>query len=65
MLNELKTDGPAVIDVRGFMMRVGVSRSTVDRLLRDGLAPPRVQLSTRRFGFRVVDVDQWIADRVR
>jgi len=65
MLDDLRSDAPAVIDVRGFMKRVGISRSTVDRLLRDGLAPPRVQLSTRRFGFRVVDVDRWIADRVR
>ena len=65
MLGELKTDGRSVIDVRGFMERVGISRSTVDRLIRDGQAPPRVQLSTRRFGFRVVDVDRWIADRVR
>ena len=65
MTAENPADGAAIIDLRDFMRRVGLSKQTVYRLMAAGDAPPRIQLSTRRFGFRVRDVDHWLEQRTQ
>jgi predicted DNA-binding transcriptional regulator AlpA len=52
--------GAAVIDLQELVEQVGLSRATIYRLLRAGEGPPRVQLSARRFGYRVRDVERWL-----
>ena len=42
---------------------VGVSRTTLWRMERDGTFPKRVQLSTRAVGWRREAVERWIKDR--
>ena len=41
----------------------GMSRSTLDRLERDGKFPKRVTLSTQRIGWVVQEVVDWDHDR--
>ena len=48
---------PAVLEV------TGLSKATVYRLLERGEFPPRVKLSTRCVGWRVADIDAWLAER--
>ena len=48
----------AVLDARRAAALLGVSRATLYRQLAQ--MPPRVRLSTRRFGWRVSDLVQWL-----
>jgi len=49
---------PAVCEV------TGLSKATIYRLLAREAFPPRVKLSPRCVGWRVADVDTWLAARV-
>jgi predicted DNA-binding transcriptional regulator AlpA len=40
-----------------------LSRFTLDRLHREGSGPPRVQLSTRRVGYPVGGLREWLKQR--
>ncbi len=42
---------------------VGVSRTTLWRMERDGIFPKRVQVSVRAVGWRREMVEKWIQDR--
>jgi predicted DNA-binding transcriptional regulator AlpA len=44
---------------------LGVSERTSDRLERDGNAPPKIQLSPRRVGYRASDLAAWLDARRR
>ena len=48
---------PAVCEV------TGLSRATIYRLLNRGEFPAKVQLSPRCVGWRVADVEAWLAER--
>ena len=48
---------PAVCEV------TGLSKATIYRLLARGEFPPRVKLSPRCVGWRVAEVDAWLAAR--
>ena len=63
MSDQFDLDGAVVVDLQGFMRRVGLSKQTCNRLIALGDAPPRIQLSARRFGFRLRDIDQWVEAR--
>jgi prophage regulatory protein len=39
---------------------IGVSTSTLRRMHSRGEGPPRIQLSQRRIGYRLGDVDEWL-----
>ena len=43
--------------------RVGLSRSTRWRMVRDGLFPAPIELSERARGWLESDIDAWIASR--
>ena len=43
--------------------RVGLSVSTVKRLVRDGIMPLPVQLSERALGWHESSIDAWVKDR--
>jgi predicted DNA-binding transcriptional regulator AlpA len=47
-----------VAEIAGFGIR------TLERLREKGEAPPRVRLSTRRYGTRLGDLREWLRSRV-
>jgi predicted DNA-binding transcriptional regulator AlpA len=42
---------------------LGISIATFWRLVERGEAPPHIQLSRRRVGYRVEDLDEWMLRR--
>jgi predicted DNA-binding transcriptional regulator AlpA len=42
---------------------IGCSPKTLERLADSGKGPPRVVLSKRRIGYRLLDVEAWLASR--
>ena len=48
---------PAVCEI------TGLSKATIYRLLARGEFPPRVKLSPRCVGWRVAEIDAWLAAR--
>ena len=42
---------------------LGISSSTLDRLTNGGIGPRRINLSTRRIGYRVSDLENWLKQR--
>ena len=42
---------------------LGLSKKTCERLRWRGDVPPKTQLSDRRVGYRVCDVEEWLARR--
>lgn len=52
-----------IIRVQEVAERVGLSISTIQRLVRNGSMPAPVQLAERAVGWRASDIDQWISDR--
>lgn len=44
---------------------LGVSRRTLDRLVAEDDAPPRVVVSAQSIHYRQDDLDAWIESRVR
>ena len=42
---------------------LGISERTFDRLRYRGDVPPKTQLSDRRVGYRVCDVEEWLDRR--
>ena len=49
---------PAVLEI------TGLSKATIYRLINSGDFPPKVQLSPRCVGWRVADIEAWLAARV-
>jgi Prophage CP4-57 regulatory protein (AlpA) len=43
---------------------IGVSRTTPWRMVRDGLFPAPVRITTRNRGYVLADVEAWMRDRV-
>jgi prophage regulatory protein len=43
---------------------IGVSRTTLWRMVRDGLFPAPVRITTRNRGYVLADVEAWMRDRV-
>lgn len=43
--------------------RTGLGRSTIYRLMNQGLFPCAVQLAPRAIGWRKADIDAWLAAR--
>jgi predicted DNA-binding transcriptional regulator AlpA len=44
---------------------IGVDERTFDRMEAAGDAPPKTQLSARRIGYRLIDVQNWLDARRR
>jgi predicted DNA-binding transcriptional regulator AlpA len=52
-----------VLNMRETAAFIGLHIRTLRRLGRDGEAPPRVQLSERRFGVRLSSIMRWLDER--
>jgi predicted DNA-binding transcriptional regulator AlpA len=44
---------------------LGVSSETLRRMAQRGEAPPRLELSTRRIGYRIRDIAAWLDARAQ
>ena len=49
-----------VLSRRETIKVIGVDERTFDRLEAAGDAPPKTQLSKRRIGYRLIDIDAWL-----
>ena len=49
-----------IIRLRDLTRKVGLSRSTLYRLVRAGKFPPQIPLSERARGWLASDVDAWL-----
>jgi prophage regulatory protein len=67
--NSSKTDRwqhlPQYVGFSQVQDALGVSRRTVERMVRDGKFPQPVQLSSNRVGWRVETVTKWMSERER
>ena len=59
----LTASGRRVLTHRETALYLGLSESTLDRLDRDGIGPQRVRLSTRRWGYPLQGIEEWLAAR--
>ncbi|MER9270493.1 AlpA family phage regulatory protein [Mesorhizobium sp. M0643] len=53
-----------ILPIREVCRRVGISRTTVWQLIRDGKFPRLVQITPKRKGFVASEVDAWISARI-
>lgn len=49
-----------ILRVHVVMQRTGLSRSAIYEMMRKGLFPQSVKISTRSVGWREEDIDSWI-----
>ena len=54
---------PAALDAEQAALYVALSKTTVESLVRSGEFPKPRQLSPRRVGFLVAELDAWLASR--
>jgi prophage regulatory protein len=52
-----------VLSMKTVLDRVPISRTTLWRMVREGLFPPHIKLSANRIGWIEEDIDAWIASR--
>lgn len=52
-----------ILSIRTVCERLGISRSTLWRLVRDGDFPNAIKLSPNRVGFDEQELEAWIAQR--
>jgi predicted DNA-binding transcriptional regulator AlpA len=63
MSDELNNNSLRVFDRPATLKLLGMSDRTFDRLVAKGEAPPKIQLSTRRVGYRASDLKDWLDQR--
>ncbi len=56
-MREQPADPNRMVDWKGLAEHVGVSLSTVKRMVEDGRLPKPTKLGLRKIGFRVTDID--------
>lgn len=52
-----------LLRARDVVQRIGVSRSTLFLMIREGRFPAGVKITEQRVGWREAVVDQWIRER--
>jgi predicted DNA-binding transcriptional regulator AlpA len=65
MNNETPYTQVRVLSRRETIQVIGVDERTFDRLEAAGDAPPKTQLSKRRIGYRLANIDAWLNGRRR
>ena len=61
--SEVTVVKPAILRLREVLTLLGVSRSTLYCYVQQGDFPPQVRLGPNRVGWRVEDVEAWVASR--
>ena len=59
----IETLRPAVLDIDQCAAYLTLSNSTIEKMVRKGLFPAPRQLSGRRVGYLVREVDEWLESR--
>lgn len=54
---------PRIVRLAEVSKRVGLCRSSVWRMVKDGRFPPPRRLGTRAVGWRDVEIDEWLRTR--
>ena len=52
-----------VVDLSTALMLLNLSLSTWERLEKRGETPPKTQISDRRIGYRIADLEKWLDAR--
>lgn len=61
--NEVNDDQTDTLRLPKVRQRTGLGRSTIYRLIAQGLFPSAVQLAPRAVGWHKADIDAWLASR--
>ena len=54
-----------MLGLRTVVMRTGLSKSTLYRLIKQGSFPPPLQLAARAVRWRSDEIDEWLSNRPR
>ena len=54
-----------ILKTKDLLLRVGLSRTSIWRLEREGLFPKRIRLSANTVGWLEDEVQDWLASRPR
>ena len=57
--------GSRVLRVRAVVKKIGVSKSTLYRMVNSGRFPPPIKLGARAVGWRSDEIEAWLAGRPR
>lgn len=61
----MNTSLPRIVTKKELKMIVPYSAQHILRLEKDGRFPRRIQIGIRRVGWRLSDIEKWLADRER
>ena len=64
-MNDTPYSQVRVLSRRETIQVIGVDERTYDRMEAVGDAPPKTQLSKRRIGYRLTDIEAWLNARRR
>lgn len=54
-----------MLDLRSVVLRTGLSKSTLYRLIKQGSFPPPLRLAARAVRWRSEEIDEWLSNRPR
>ena len=54
-----------MLGLRSMVLRTGLSKSTLYRLIKQGSFPPPLQLAPRAVRWRSDEIDEWLSNRPR
>ena len=54
-----------MLGLRSVVLRTGLSKSTLYRLIKQGSFPPPLQLAARAVRWRSDEIDEWLSNRPR
>lgn len=54
-----------ILRLREVVKRVGLSKPSIYRFLKDGLFPKPIRLGERAVGWPASEIDEWLANRPR
>lgn len=54
-----------MLSLRSVMTRIGLSKATIYRLLKQGSFPQPVRMTERSVRWPVEEIDEWVASRPR
>ena len=53
-----------LISLKDVMTRTALSKSTIYQLIKDGLFPKSVNITTRRVAWLAHEIDSWLSERI-
>ena len=65
-MNSFKVEGDLgrhFLSIRGASDECGISTSSINRMVEQGTYPPKNNITTKRVGFRVYQVEEWLQEK--